>query len=234
MNEKRIPLVRPGTFGVPAAADSRRLEFDIGNEVLLAKEQPVDFVFIGDSITQLWDLRTYFGSSGKNHINRGISGDVSGHVLQRFEADVIQLKPQYVVIKIGINNMHALDAWSEAGRKLPDALHQEIEQDIREMLQLANKHQIKPILCSILPVNMNYFTSLAIKNKLIVNLNHALQKLAEHEGGIYVDYHSHMTTADGATLREELAHDGLHPHIVGYDIMAGVLRDTLHQHGIEL
>ncbi|MCR8643586.1 GDSL-type esterase/lipase family protein [Paenibacillus sp. N1-5-1-14] len=231
---KRISIVQPGAFGVAAAADSRRLEFDIGNEVLLTKHVPVDFVFIGDSITQLWDLHTYFGASSKVHINRGISGDVSGHVLRRFQADVIQLNPKYVVLKIGINNMHALDAWSESGRKLPDAIHHEVEHDVREMLVLASKHQIKPILCSILPVNMDYFASLSVKNELIRNLNISLRKLAEQEGAIFVDYHSHLTTEDGTKLRDGLADDGLHPHIVGYDIMATVLRDTLQQHGIEI
>jgi lysophospholipase L1-like esterase len=51
---------------------------------------------------------------------------------------------------------------------------------------------------------------------------------------IYVDYHTALADADGVTLREGLADDGLHPHVLGYDIMAAVLRETLAGHGIDL
>lgn len=43
-----------------------------------------------------------------------------------------------------------------------------------------------------------------------------------------------MVTEDGIQLREELADDGLHPHVLGYDIMAHALRETLEYKGIQI
>ncbi|WP_199616251.1 SGNH/GDSL hydrolase family protein [Paenibacillus alkalitolerans] len=51
---------------------------------------------------------------------------------------------------------------------------------------------------------------------------------------IYIDYHSYMTERDGRTLRAELADDGLHPNVLGYNIMSYVLRQTLSAAGIEI
>ena len=91
---ERSQVVNPGLFSVGVAADSRRGEFDFGNESLVLQEMRPDFVFIGDSITHLWELQAFFGSTGKVLINRGIGGDISTYVLKRFEADVIQLQPK--------------------------------------------------------------------------------------------------------------------------------------------
>ncbi len=104
MNQYRVELIRLGLFGTTVAADTRRSEFDIKNEVLVSHHVPIDFVFIGDYITNLWELNAYFGQGGRYIVNRGIGGDISSIVLKRFDADVIQLQPKHVVIKIGVNN----------------------------------------------------------------------------------------------------------------------------------
>ena len=98
---ERINFVKPGIFTVQAAADSRRVEFDTKNEVIVTNKVPVDFVFIGDSITHAWELNAYFGKMGRLILNRGIGGDTSEYLLRRFEADVLQLKPKYCVMLIG-------------------------------------------------------------------------------------------------------------------------------------
>ena len=76
------------------AADSRRMEFDAKNEILIFHQTPVDYVFIGDSITHMWELQAYFKPNGWSIANRGIGGDTTKYVLKRFEADVLQLKPK--------------------------------------------------------------------------------------------------------------------------------------------
>lgn len=63
----------------------------------------MDIVFIGDSITEGWDVRREFGDLG-NTVNRGISGDVIDIIEKRFAADVLQLKPRVAVINGGVNN----------------------------------------------------------------------------------------------------------------------------------
>ncbi len=234
MFQKRPDLIKPGFFSIEAAADRRRSEFDYHNEAILHHNVPVDFVFFGDSITHWWDLQTYFGRGGKLVVNRGIGGDTTEFARKRFAADVLQLKPKHVVMKIGINNTWALDEWRPEDRKTAEQIHQEILQDTEAMVQAAIGHGIRTILCSILPTCIERYAQNHARNLLVVQTNESLKLLAERTGAIYVDYHSRMTGPDGITLRSELADDGLHPHVLGYEIMADVLRSELKRHGLEL
>src|SRR5579883_1180889 len=103
MAMERPALIRPGEFSVEAMADRRRGVFDYHNEALLAAGAPIDAVFIGDSITDMWALDAFFQGSGGFLINRGIGGDRTPFVRRRFAADVLQLKPRLTVLKIGVN-----------------------------------------------------------------------------------------------------------------------------------
>ena len=60
-------------------------------------------VFYGDSITDFWRLNEYFPDA--DFVNRGISGQVTGEMLGRFKADVIDLKPEAVLILAGTNDL---------------------------------------------------------------------------------------------------------------------------------
>jgi lysophospholipase L1-like esterase len=64
--------------------------------------------------------------------------------------------------------------------------------------------------------------------------NARLRTVAGRHGAVYVDYHRHLAAEDGLTLRPGLADDRLHPHVVGYEIMANVLLDTLSAAGIDV
>ncbi len=97
-------------------------------------------VFMGDSITQGWDLAKSF--PGKPYINRGISGQTSTQMLLRFRQDVIDLKPRVVVILAGTNDV--------AENTGPMPLSQ-TEGDIVSMAQLARANGIRVVLCSVLP-----------------------------------------------------------------------------------
>ncbi|CAM5784491.1 GDSL-type esterase/lipase family protein [Brevibacillus borstelensis] len=234
VKENRPALLKPGLFGIEAAADRRRNEFDFHNEALLHHQRKIDFVFFGDSITHWWDVDTYFGGAGRVIVNRGIGGDTTAFALRRFAADVVQLRPAYAIILLGINNTWALDEWLPEDRKQPEHIQQEIVDDLAAMLTQARENGIAPILCSLLPTRMERCAKNSLRNELVASINKALQEYARAENIIFVDYHRHMTDEDGLTLREELADDGLHPHVLGYDLMARALRETLAAHGIEI
>lgn len=233
MKSVRDNMIRPGMFGSVVAADTRRSVFDFHNEVLLHHQAQIDFLFIGDSITEMWDVETYFGGKGKRIVNRGISGDMTSYVLRRFLADVIQLNPVYTIIKIGVNNTWELDAARKDERKVSIDIHQEIVKDIREMVRLAKVAGIVPIVCSILPTCIETNKQTELRNELIIKINQDIKETMEAKGVIYVDYHSHIIDESRKSLRAELADDGLHPHVLGYNIMARVLQEELKKHGIE-
>lgn len=55
-----MTIIKPGNFGKNVPADNRRGDFDFGNEQVLYLKRSVDILFIGDSITQLWDSLCIF------------------------------------------------------------------------------------------------------------------------------------------------------------------------------
>ena len=204
----------------------------------------VDFVFIGESITQFWDLQVYFGSSNKFIINRGISGDITPIMLRRFPADVIQLKPKYVHILGGTNNTWRLDAVDMRERRTPEQINYEILSNITSMVQLSKSNGIMPIVGSNLPIGRDIpcfpfeplircpNSSTDVRNELLAFSNQALKHMTDYEGVIYVDYHAYLVGPDAKTLRSELSDDSLHPNVLGYNLMADVLCKTLSNKGI--
>ena len=62
-------------------------------------------VFLGDSITQGWDVGLQFAFPGVKIANRGISGDTSRGVLIRLQEDVLALNPAAVVLLVGTNDL---------------------------------------------------------------------------------------------------------------------------------
>jgi lysophospholipase L1-like esterase len=193
---------------------------------------PVDAVFIGDSITEMWALDVYFQGASGFLVNRGIGGDRTPFVRRRFEADVLQLRPKLVVIKIGVNNTWDLDIWDPLQRRAPDVVEEEIVSDISAIVSAARSADITVALCSILPTDVPFNGATGMRNALIDRANKSLRAIAQREGAIYVDYHRDLVAEDGLTLRPGLADDGLHPHVIGYQIMARVLLDTLGGAGV--
>jgi lysophospholipase L1-like esterase len=235
MAVQRPDLIRPGEFGLVVAADTRRGVFDYHNEALLAKDAPVAAVFIGDSITDMWALDVFFQSASGFIVNRGIGGDRTPYVRRRFEADVLQLHARLAVIMIGVNNTWDLDIWWDPRLlRTAEEIEDEILADTEAMVSAARTEDITVALCSILPTDVPFNGNAPVRNALITRTNARLRTVAGRHGAVYVDYHRHLAAEDGLTLRPGLADDGLHPHVVGYEIMAGVLLDTLTEAGIDI
>ena len=62
-------------------------------------------VFMGNSITDGWYRQHPAFFEENRYLGRGISGQVTSQMLCRFRNDVIELKPQCVVILAGINDI---------------------------------------------------------------------------------------------------------------------------------
>ena len=172
-------------------------------------------VFMGDSITDGWDLASYF--PGKPYFNRGISGQTTPQMLIRFRPDVVALKPKVVVILAGTNDI--------AGNTGPTTL-ETIEGNLASMVELARANSIRVVLSSVMPVSNQ------IKNKegvpiiqttnrppkKIQALNAWLRKYTNENSLTYLDYYTAMVDQSG-NLKESLTYDGLHPNENGYKAM---------------
>ncbi len=161
-------------------------------------------VFLGDSITDFWHLNEYF--TGRDFLNRGISGQVTSQMLGRFKEDVIDLHPRAVLILAGTNDI---------ARGTPLNI---IESNLLMMAELARANQIKVLIASVLPTGEQQVTR---PTSTIQQLNSWIESYCTQSGAAYVDYYS-KTRAPSGMLQPDLADDGLHPNGKGYRIMAPI------------
>ena len=80
-------------YSKDVAADKKRKEFDIKNHALCYTNQKPDFLFIGDSITEYWELDAYFRSGNHLLVNRGIAGDTTKYLKKRFYTCLLYTSP---------------------------------------------------------------------------------------------------------------------------------------------
>lgn len=186
------------------------------NAKLLASHQPVDIVFLGDSITEGWmDKRPGFFKLGR--IDRGIGGQTSSQMLLRMMSDVVALKPRAVHIMAGTNDI--------AGNT--GAMTAEMTQDnLTAMVDIAKRHQIRVLLASIPPAGAFPWRPGLETRKPIAAMNRWIRQFARGSGSILIDYWPVLDDGTGA-MKRGLAVDGVHPTGEGYDAMATVIEPVL-------
>tara|TARA_Y100001934_G_C12376079_1_gene789276 strand:- start:2907 stop:3545 length:639 start_codon:yes stop_codon:yes gene_type:complete len=184
---------------------------DENNLIGLPRPGEKRVVFMGDSITEEWSnlYPNYFNDKG--YVNRGIGGQTTPQMLIRFKPDVIDLKPEIVVILAGTNDI--------AGNTGPSTVKM-ITDNIFSMVEIARAHQIKVVLSSILPV-YEYEWAKDIKDppSIIHSVNDILKQYTKDHGLAYLDYFSSMVD-EKLGLNPEYTYDGVHPNQVGYELMS--------------
>ncbi len=190
-------------------ADDERLK--------LLPADPNRVVFLGDSITDGWNLAEYF--PGKPYVNRGISGQTTPQMLVRLFPDVIDLKPAALIILAGTNDI--------ARNTGPETLTM-IEENFQAMTELAQAHGIKVILCSLTPVSDYTARKQTVRRPPpdILRLNAWLRDYAARANAVFADYYPAVVDEKGM-LRDGLSQDGLHPNAKGYALMAPVAQAAI-------
>jgi lysophospholipase L1-like esterase len=169
-------------------------------------------VFFGDSITDIWRLNEYFPE--RDFINRGIGGQITSQLLGRMKADVLDLKPQAVLILVGTNDL-------ALGVPLLT-----IEDGYTMLAELASAHGIKVIFGSVLPVSDYHkdvnraFEMTKVRPPVFIRaLNDWLRTYCAQRGHTYVNYFDALADSHGE-LTADMSDDGLHPNTKGYRVMA--------------
>jgi lysophospholipase L1-like esterase len=169
--------------------------------------------FMGDSITQYWDLAQYDPAPT---LNFGVAGDTTAQMLARFD-EVISAAPGVVVIQGGINDI--------AQNAVQDPAAPAGIDNIKAMAAAASAAGIRAILCSITPTN---YVQTPIISGTIEDFNRQLLELAQASGYLYADYYDVMLAADGSQ-NTSLFMDGVHPNAAGYAKMWAVIEPLLRE-----
>lgn len=163
-------------------------------------------VFIGDSITQCFDLKKHFPSF--NIINEGLSGNTTIDILSRLDDSLFKHQPDVVFLLIGTNDL-----------ELTSLTADEIIFNIKLIINLI-KQQLKEVdlyVQSIYPVDYNIkpFSVGKRKNKDIIYINNAIKNIKDIT---YIDMHK-MLKDDSGKLNKLYTYDGLHMSELGYEVI---------------
>lgn len=178
-------------------------------------------VLVGDSITELFNMELFdefCDARGVKIYNRGISGDTSDRLMERFEENVMNINPKVVVILIGINDLTA------------GADPEYIAGNIRKTVEIIKNSDPNTaiILEAVFPVNtkMNRNKMLNKARLQIGSLNNLIKNISDEYGADFIDLTDNLSDSDGMFSRE-LTYDGLHPTAKGFSIAAKAIIEKL-------
>lgn len=174
-------------------------------------------VFVGDSITDGCDLDKYY--EGLGAINRGISGDTTGGVLNRMKISAYDLKPSLIVLLIGTNDY----------QRIPPHKNENILKNYRKILTgFKEKLPDTPVIVqSVYPIaDVSFHNHYRYGHGNIEDLNEGIKSLAEEYGYYYADVYSLLVEGE-EEMNMEYSEDGLHPNEKGYEVISAYLRPII-------
>ena len=166
----------------------------------------VDVAFIGDSLTDGYDLATYYPQYVT--ANRGIGGDTTFGVEERLQVSLFDLKPKVVVMLIGANNM--------------DTMLQNYESILQSLKE--NLPESKIVLCSLTAMGGEHWGR---KNQLAAYNNVSIKLLAQKYGYTYVDLYSALYDVSIGEVYEGYTVDGGHFTHEGYTVVTAQITPAL-------
>jgi lysophospholipase L1-like esterase len=171
-------------------------------------------VFIGDSITALWEA-DWAGQQQTftqyKWIDAGIIGLTSGQIAALFDPYVIDLKPKAVHLIAGTNDVYP--GWQLA----------QTTNNIEAMVRKAKQHHIAVVLGTIPPWGPGSLPEeadpSAQRYQRIDQLNQWIIQFGAQQGIQVVDYHSLLAAPGGEQYVPAYTVDGVHPSPAGFAVM---------------
>lgn len=186
-------------------------------KVVTKKEEVVEkvvdnnYLFLGDSITEQYDLKEYYEDYPV--VNSGVSGDFTSSIVENMKKRVYDYNPSKVFLLIGINDLRN-------GKDVS-----EIVSNTKEIIELIkeNRPYSEIYLESIYPINKtdddkisDSVRDIEFDNEKIIEVNDLLKDLAKDEKITYVDLYNKLIDDDG-NLNISYTKDGLHISSEGYE-----------------
>lgn len=161
----------------------------------------VDIAFLGDSLTDGYDLAKYY----PNYVtaNRGIGGETTFGLEERLKTSVYDLKPKVAFLLIGGNNLNTMfDNYEDILIGLKD-----------------NLPNTKVVLLSLTAMGKDWDH----KNEIVCFNNVKIKLLAEKYGFEYVDLFTPLFDMNINELYADYSMDGVHFTDKGYRVVTSTI-----------
>lgn len=175
-----------------------------------------NIVFVGDSLTELYDLNKYYNDY--HIVNSGVGGNSTRDVLDNLEKRVYQYNPSKVFLLIGTNDM--------AYQYPKEEIYTNIVKIVNEIKK--NRPYAKIYVQSIYPINNSYDPKIRRKsvtyrkNEIVNYINDKLKEKYKNTDVIYVDVNKKLLDEDNL-LNIDYTVDGVHISDEGYKKITSVL-----------
>jgi len=199
---------------------------------LLAFKSGQKILFIGDSITDadrrgpaapLGDgyvrivhdlLAVRYPDLGLNIVNKGVSGDTTRNLAQRWKDDVINERPDWLSVGIGIN-----DVWRSFGDSPNEAVPiAEYEANMRRLLDWTVR-TVQARLILVTPYMIERDTAHAMRHQMDL-YGHVVSRLAADYNAILVPTQAAFDNVLQFTRPQDWADDQIHPNSAGHTVIA--------------
>jgi lysophospholipase L1-like esterase len=168
-----------------------------------------DIVFLGDSLTEGFDLEHYFKVT--NIRNRGLSGDTTYQVRYRLE-EILKARPKRLFLMIGINDFFQGTDEITILRHIASILLEFEEQSPATEI----------FVQSILPVNAASILSDENINLAIFSINDGLRLICRDSHIHFIDIYGDFLN-DKGEMDVKYTYDGVHLSQAGYDLWARLI-----------
>ncbi len=147
-------------------------------------------------------------------INSGVSGDTIAHLAERWDADVLAHRPDWLSVAIGIN-----DVWRQLDKQSPGVLIDEYTATFRDLLERTRASVAR---CGLILMTTSFIgeTPDSEGNRLLEPYNEAIERLAGKFNAFVVPVHQACMTAIAAGGDRKWSSDGVHLNYSGHALMA--------------
>ena len=192
-------------------------------------------VCLGDSVTTApagyvttvsQTLALKFPESPPSVLNAGAGCNTAGHMLARFEHDVLARKPHWVTIMAGVDDtVHEL----QTARQAIKHAQSETSADqfgiaIEQMVRTAKAADVRVALCTPNHVEDHWTGDERLANRCLRARTARLHRIAARDGVLLIPTGEVLLTAARAAAERNqplrLTDDGLHPNAMGHALFA--------------
>lgn len=153
---------------------------------------------------------------------KGIASNRSYHVYDRLTSDCISLKPDVIVMLIGVN-----DAWENYVPEQYPPLLRPLEPHMKEIYRRIKAELPNTKLITLLPFLIDAMPEKAPFHKVLDEFRVKLREYATGNADEIIDMQEVYYEAQKTTDPKLLAHDGVHPTELGHSIMADAVLKVL-------